>query len=299
MALTPIKINKLPRATSISATALLVFQSEDGKTQGITVSDADFSGADGSDGASAYEIAVAEGFVGTEAEWLDSLVGPEGSEGPTGATGPQGPTGATGPAGPKGDTGDTGPQGPQGETGPVGPEGPAGPGDMLAATYDPQAKSADAFSRSNHTGSQAISSIAGLQSALNAKQSASEKGAANGYAGLDGDGKVPEAQLPASGGGGVPASEGAVGSLVIGGSTDLALNTQYLPGHTVSGSSLIYSTSTSGNAGQPLGGVSFEGIYIIMAAHSTYGYSGTWRLLSRVGEGNGTWRTIGLWQRIA
>lgn len=29
----------------------------------------------GADGASAYEIAVANGFVGTEQEWLDSLVG--------------------------------------------------------------------------------------------------------------------------------------------------------------------------------------------------------------------------------
>lgn len=31
------------------------------------------AGADGADGASAYETAVAQGFVGTEAEWLDSL----------------------------------------------------------------------------------------------------------------------------------------------------------------------------------------------------------------------------------
>ena len=31
------------------------------------------AGADGDDGLSAYEVAVAEGFVGTEAEWLESL----------------------------------------------------------------------------------------------------------------------------------------------------------------------------------------------------------------------------------
>jgi hypothetical protein len=55
---------------------------------------------------------VAGGFVGTEAQWLASLVGQ------TGAQGPQGP------AGPKGDTGDTGPQG---ATGPAGAGGtPAG-----------------------------------------------------------------------------------------------------------------------------------------------------------------------------
>lgn len=69
-------------------------------------------------GYSAYEIAVQNGFVGTEAEWLASL---KGETGATGAQGPQGPTG------PQGETGATGPQGPQGEQGPTGPQGPAGP----------------------------------------------------------------------------------------------------------------------------------------------------------------------------
>lgn len=45
----------------------------------------------------------------------------------------------------------------------------AGNGDMLAATYDPQGKAADAFARANHTGTQAISTVAGLQTALDAK----------------------------------------------------------------------------------------------------------------------------------
>jgi len=48
------------------------------------------NGADGEDGASAYEIAVFNGFVGTEAQWLASLEGPPG---PIGATGPAGPAG--------------------------------------------------------------------------------------------------------------------------------------------------------------------------------------------------------------
>ncbi|MEV5915824.1 hypothetical protein AB0M00_43945 [Streptomyces chartreusis] len=39
------------------------------------------AGADGEDGASAYEVAVANGFVGSEAEWLASLVGPPGESG--------------------------------------------------------------------------------------------------------------------------------------------------------------------------------------------------------------------------
>ncbi len=48
------------------------------------------AGADGADGASAYEVAVADGFAGSEAEWLASLVGPEGPEGPQGEMGTQG-----------------------------------------------------------------------------------------------------------------------------------------------------------------------------------------------------------------
>lgn len=43
-------------------------------------------------GYSAYEIAVQEGFVGTEAEWLASLKGDEGDPGQTGATGADGTT---------------------------------------------------------------------------------------------------------------------------------------------------------------------------------------------------------------
>ena len=50
-------------------------------------------GGAGADGESAYQVAVAAGFVGTEAEWLASLVGPQGDEGP------QPPLGAAG-AGP-------------------------------------------------------------------------------------------------------------------------------------------------------------------------------------------------------
>ena len=62
----------------------------------------------GADGASAYEVAVANGFVGDETAWLASLVGDTGA---TGATGPQGDTGATGA------TGATGPAGADGADG--------------------------------------------------------------------------------------------------------------------------------------------------------------------------------------
>jgi len=59
----------------------------------------------GVDGKSAYQLAVQQGFVGTLDEWLDFLKGADGEtgpQGPQGATGPQGPTGATGPQGPAG-----------------------------------------------------------------------------------------------------------------------------------------------------------------------------------------------------
>ena len=44
----------------------------------------DLTGTPGPPGASAYEVAVAEGFVGDEAAWLASLDGPQGDPGPPG-----------------------------------------------------------------------------------------------------------------------------------------------------------------------------------------------------------------------
>ena len=72
-------------------------------------------GPTGATGASAYELAVTDGFVGDEAAWVASLVGA------SGATGPDGPTGSTGDTGPTGDTGATGAAGADG----------AGTGDVI------------------------------------------------------------------------------------------------------------------------------------------------------------------------
>lgn len=92
-------------------------------------------GAPGADGKSAYQIALDEGFVGTEAEFLDSLVGPEG---PQGEQGIQGPRGDIGPAGPAGADGIDGATGPRGETGPAGPKGDTGAdGDVVFSGIDP------------------------------------------------------------------------------------------------------------------------------------------------------------------
>jgi hypothetical protein len=54
---------------------------------------------DSIDGKSAYEVAVANGYVGTQSAWLLSLVGPIGPTGPTGSIGVAGPTGPTGGSG--------------------------------------------------------------------------------------------------------------------------------------------------------------------------------------------------------
>jgi hypothetical protein len=48
-------------------------------------------GVDGVDGASAYDIAVSNGFTGTESEWLTSLEGADGADGADGQDGADGP----------------------------------------------------------------------------------------------------------------------------------------------------------------------------------------------------------------
>ena len=89
-------------------------------------------------GKSAYEVAVDNGFVGTEEEWLTSLKGEQGPQGIQGVQGPRGEQGVPGEQGPQGERGPQGEQGPQGKqgpqgergadgaTGPMGPEGPQG-----------------------------------------------------------------------------------------------------------------------------------------------------------------------------
>lgn len=53
-------------------------------------------GINGSDGSSAYEIAVANGFIGTESEWLVSLKGSDGKDGVNGKDGADGQDGING-----------------------------------------------------------------------------------------------------------------------------------------------------------------------------------------------------------
>lgn len=98
-------------------------------------------GDTGERGKSVYEIAVANGYVGDEAQWLESLKGRDGSTGRDGRNGLSAYELASGELlygtvekwlaslkGAKGDTGERGEQGPIGPTGPKGADGRDGVG---------------------------------------------------------------------------------------------------------------------------------------------------------------------------
>ena len=122
----------------------------------ITIVDADgetsatlHNGANGEKGSSAYQIAVEQGYQGSESDWLSSLKGDKGEKGNTGAKGNPGQDGAEGKSayaiavehgyedseekwllslkGEKGEKGDTGLQGERGEKGETGQQGEQGP----------------------------------------------------------------------------------------------------------------------------------------------------------------------------
>lgn len=82
----------------------------------------DLPGGGGADGKSAYDIAVDNGYAGSQSQWLASLKGDKGDVGATGAQGVKGDkgdvgaTGAQGVQGDKGDKGDVGATGAQGKS---------------------------------------------------------------------------------------------------------------------------------------------------------------------------------------
>lgn len=65
-------------SVNVAANTLQASVSTNGSVQGGLKT---VFGVDGKDGASAYEIAVAHGFEGTEEEWLASLKGDKGDTG--------------------------------------------------------------------------------------------------------------------------------------------------------------------------------------------------------------------------
>ena len=147
----------------------------------ITIVDADgetsaalHNGANGTDGKSAYQIAVEQGYQGSESDWLSSLKGDKGDKGNTGAKGNPGQDGANGKSayaiavehgyedseekwllslkGEKGDTGergekgDTGLQGERGEKGETGQQGKQGPTGEKGEKGDAGVAGKDGFS---------------------------------------------------------------------------------------------------------------------------------------------------------
>lgn len=77
---TQIRVEALPRSEPVRV--------EVGTTRNTAVAvPSDVRGVPGPEGPSAYELAVAGGFVGTLEEWVASLQGPPGSQGPQGPSG--------------------------------------------------------------------------------------------------------------------------------------------------------------------------------------------------------------------
>ena len=92
---------------------------------------------------------------------------------------------------------------------------------------------------------------------------------------------------------------GAIGSIIVGCSSSWADSTTYLHGTTVNGSTLYYSTYTS-SYGSPLSSYSNGSITISSSYWASYGYTGTWMLLTRVYKGStSSSYPVGLFQRIA
>jgi hypothetical protein len=75
------------------------------------------TGLTGLPGLTAYQIARKNGFTGSEVEWLASLKGTSGERGLQGIQGIQGPQGDQGPKGDKGDPGEKGDKGDKGDRG--------------------------------------------------------------------------------------------------------------------------------------------------------------------------------------
>jgi hypothetical protein len=118
------------------------------------------------DGASAYEIALQNGFEGSETEWLESLKGAKGEQGiqgDKGDKGEQGIQGIQGEQGVKGDKGDTGAKGDTGNSGVY-----LGSGEMPADCNVQIDPNGDAFTLEYYLGdvNTALDNIIAIQNSL-------------------------------------------------------------------------------------------------------------------------------------
>ena len=134
------------KAEQMESGVVITIVDADGETSATLHNGA--NGEKGTDGKSAYQIAVEQGYQGSESDWLSSLKGDKGEKGNTGAKGNPGQDGADGKSayaiavehgyedsekkwllslkGEKGDPGDRGLQGVPGEKGEKGDAGVAG-----------------------------------------------------------------------------------------------------------------------------------------------------------------------------
>ena len=134
------------KAEQMKSGVVITIVDADGETSATLHNGA--NGEKGTDGKSAYQIAVEQGYQGSESDWLSSLKGDKGEKGNTGAKGNPGQDGADGKSayaiavehgyedseekwllslkGEKGDPGDRGLQGVPGEKGEKGDAGVAG-----------------------------------------------------------------------------------------------------------------------------------------------------------------------------
>ena len=134
------------KAEQMKSGVVITIVDADGETSATLYNGA--NGEKGTDGKSAYQIAVEQGYQGSESDWLSSLKGDKGEKGNTGAKGNPGQDGAEGKSayaiavehgyedseekwllslkGEKGDPGDRGLQGVPGEKGEKGDAGVAG-----------------------------------------------------------------------------------------------------------------------------------------------------------------------------
>jgi hypothetical protein len=108
--------------------------------------------------------------------------------------------------------------------------------DAIAAGATANDTDANLKNRANHTGSQAISTVGGLQASLDGKQSTSQQGAANGYASLDGTAKVPMGQIP----------DALIGSVRYEGTWNAATNTPPIPAAGAGNKGFYYIVSVAG-----------------------------------------------------
>ena len=138
------------KAEQMESGVVITIVDADGETSATLHNGA--NGEKGTDGKSAYQIAVEQGYQGSESDWLSSLKGDKGEKGNTGAKGNPGQDGADGKSayaiavehgyedseekwllslkGEKGDPGDRGLQGVPGEKGEKGDAGVAGKDDF-------------------------------------------------------------------------------------------------------------------------------------------------------------------------